>query len=258
MATLAHFFWDGPLTDMQRLAFLSAKDAGFDVTVWSTQDLVLPSGIKLGNALDIVDPAKIAHVSYESWGSAAGDTHARRALYSDFVRAELVYRLGGWWFDADCLILRPVEEWEELAKDRHVVVGQQPNDPGIVDLNNAVLHFPNKNLAKTYSDHVYQKMGVGGVFPWGFFGPTALTYTVLTQGRAKDISPEEHFYGIGFDDSEKMYSAKAADKKFCYDKLEDAYCVHWWNSSWKSKKYGNTAPEGSFFHDFFIKHGLAA
>jgi hypothetical protein len=256
--TLGHFFWDGPLTDMQRLAFLSAKDAGFDVTVWSTQDLDLPEGVKLGNALEIVDPKVLANVRYGSWGSAEGDLHASRALYSDFVRAELLHRYGGWWLDSDCLILRPVEDWEKMAEGKHVVAGQEPSYQPVISLNNAVVHFPNKNLAQVFVQHVYQKIGVGGVFPWAFFGPVALTHIVLTQGRVQDISPVTDFYPIDYAESEKMYSTKAEDKKFCYDRSVDSYCIHWWNSSWKSKNYGDVPPKGSFFDDFFKKYGLSA
>lgn len=254
---VAHFFWEGALTNFQLLSFKSAHDAGFKVIVWSlTPHENLPDYLEWRDANDMVDPSILNKITqYYSTESEEKIRHSNVALYSDFFRAAVLAKLGGWWFDADVVVLRPAEDYLKLAATRTVVVGHEQSE--LISFGIGVLHFTNKYLAAEYYNHMLTKLeNLSGDLPWAFFGPKIATHFLLTKGLLKDALPEEAFYPIPFMLAPKMYNRK--EKEECDALVESAYAIHWWNSAWHSKKHGNTPPKGSFFAELFSKHGFDA
>lgn len=256
-APVAHFFWEGALTNFQLLSFKSAHDAGFKVIVWSlTPHEDLPDYLEGRDSSEYLDPSILDKVFYYFHGDAPEKVrHANISLYSDFFRAAVLAKLGGWWFDADIVVLRPAQDYLDLAATRSVVIGKEQSSH--VSLANGLMHFTNKHLAVEYYNMLLTKLeNVSGGLPWAFFGPTIVTHFLLTKNLLKDALSEEAFYPISFMDAPKMY--KLYYKGECKQLIEGSYAIHWWNSAWHSKKHGNIPPKGSFFADLFVKHGFDA
>jgi hypothetical protein len=252
---VAHFFWEGILTNFQLLSFKSAHDAGFKVIVWSlTPHKNLPEYVEGRDSIEYFDPKVLNRITqYYSSETAEKITHSNIALYSDFFRAAVLAKLGGWWFDADVVVLRPAQDYVDLAATRTVVVGHEQS--AWISFGIGVLHFVNKNLAVDYFNTMRTKLeNVSGDLPWAFFGPKFATHYLIGKGVINDALPENAFYPIPFADAPKMY--QRAKKRECNRMVEGAYAIHWWNSAWHSKEYGNTPPVGSFFEELFTKHGF--
>lgn len=130
------------------------------------------------------------------------------AIASDLFRYRLLYVKGGWYFDTDCLLLRPLTPFF----DRDYVFARQDANA----VNNGVMKFPagDPMLSRMYKEcvrigpekHKYGLLGiVGGRIPrvrryfligWAEFGPSMLTRHLMETGLISHALPPESFYPI--------------------------------------------------------------
>lgn len=249
---VAHFFWEGALTNFQLLSYKSAHDAGFKVIVWSLTPHNLPDYVEGRDSREVLAPEDVQHLSMEYWGSPV---HSQRALYSDFFRVAVVDTFGGWWFDSDVVVLKPAGEFEKLKQDRQLVAAFE--DPVLSRVNNAVLAFGSKALASEYRSHMeHLRTNSPPVAQWAFYGPHALTMFLVPKGLLKDILPMSAVYPIPFSSATRMFSTTNPDKVFCEQAIKDSFVLHWWNSCVNAYVKSGKPPKGSFFADLFVKHGF--
>lgn len=100
-----HFFWvQGPLSALARLSVASFAGQGYEVNLW-TYDTGLasqiPPGVKLRDANEVMPQSNVfAYSQGEGKGSYAGT--------ADIFRVLLLARHGGWYFDTDVTLLKPI------------------------------------------------------------------------------------------------------------------------------------------------------
>src|SRR5208282_4090582 len=93
---------------------------------------------------------------YERVKTSFARTYGEAAGYhetSDLFRYKLLYEKGGWYFDTDCLLLKPLTP----LFDRDYVFGWELP----IEVNNAVLKFPKGDvmLDQLYNEHVQSPVG---------------------------------------------------------------------------------------------------
>lgn len=251
---VAHFFWEGALTNFQLLSYKSAHDAGFKVVVWSLTPRALPDYVEGRDSREILAPEDVHHLSMQYWGSPV---HAERALYSDFFRVAVLNKLGGWWFDSDVVVLKSAREFEAMKRGRSIVAAFE--EPALNRVNNAVMSFVSAPLAREYADHMeHLRTNCPPSAPWAFYGPDSLTRFLITRGFLKDILPMSAVYPIKFSQAPLMFSSAEADKLFCEQAIKDSHVLHWWNSCATKYVASGRPPKHSFFADLFVKHGFDA
>lgn len=249
-------FWDGEITTYQKASILSAYNAGFHVILWSFEKHDLPKEIEQRDAEDILLRNEVEDLEYSGWHAKQSADHRARALYSDFFRAEVLDKMGGWWFDTDLLFFKTAEEFEAL-RNRKVIAGEEPHT--FFSVNNAVLAFGSDKYATLYKRYLYALGSRGGSHKWGAFGPGALNKIFDKLELADEVMPQEAFYPVGVGDRKHMYTPSRMSNQLCYSKVKNSYCLHWWNSSEFNKKSGNIdkPPAGSFlgleFNKVFAK-----
>ena len=118
-------------------------------------------------------------------GGAYGYTQA-----ADLFRYRLLYEKGGWYFDTDCLLLKPLTP----LFDRDYVFGFY----NATDVNNAVLKFPKGHvlLDQIYKESV-QKVPDPETWPSGV-GPSLLTQYVKKFNLIDKALPRDYFYAISW------------------------------------------------------------
>ncbi len=186
------FFWsEGPLNWVSQLCLRSfTRYSGATVHLYSYDPDLNPDirGCVCHDASEYL-PREI-HERVKSrfektFGGAYGYTQA-----ADLFRYRLLYEKGGWYFDTDCLLLKPLTP----LFDRDYVFGFY----NATDVNNAVLKFPKGHvlLDQIYKESV-QKVPDPGTWPSGV-GPSLLAQYVKKFNLIDKALPRDYFYAISW------------------------------------------------------------
>ena len=119
-------FWHGsPLSPYHLFCLQSFVSRGHRIELFSYEPaFVVPSWIVLRDAAEILPCERVFR--YQS-----GPGKGSPALHANLFRLCMLERLGGWWIDADVLLLRP-----QLPEDAHFFA------PDGDHFSNAILKFP--------------------------------------------------------------------------------------------------------------------
>lgn len=242
MNKTAHFFWHGQLTLYEYNCIRSFVLKGFDVNVWSFQNLNIPSGAKLCSASDIVQEEKIHNFTMDGKKNSL-------AAFSDYFRLVLLKHESGWWFDADCICLRSVDEFNQLTKNSSFIVGKESEQY----VNNAVI-FSNSNVV-TQLLHNAELLctKLKNNFSWGEIGPKLLTSFVNENNLEITVLSEKYFYPIHYKDALTILDPNLT--KLIEENTKHSYTLHLWNEVLRKKNVNKfiMPPDGSFLHQQFIK-----
>lgn len=106
------------------------------------------------------------------------------ATAADLFRYKLLYEKGGWYFDTDCLLLKPLTP----LFDRDYVFGWET----ATRVNNAVLKFPKGDvmLDQLYNEHVQSPVGDTWM---SLFTQYLKKFNLIDRAL-----PREYFYGINW------------------------------------------------------------
>jgi hypothetical protein len=119
--TIINTFWQGaPLPPLMWACMRSFVYHGHRIRVFSYNDLVVPHGVRLEDANDVL-PQGGASANYRTI-----------AQHADIFRYELLHRFGGWWVDTDVYCLTSTLPLQPYA--------WAEQEPGVI--NNAILKFP--------------------------------------------------------------------------------------------------------------------
>jgi hypothetical protein len=126
-------FWHGPFSPYEALCLSSFVAAGIAVELFSEEPVAgLPVGVTRRNAREILD-RDVALYRHEFDGPSP-------ALHANHFRYALLERLGGWWIDADIMLLA------SSLPATTIFIARQSDGA----LNNSVMRFP--------SDHPLMKI----------------------------------------------------------------------------------------------------
>lgn len=216
---LQMFWFDGPLDWVSKLCIRSfVRFPGIKVYLYSYDKVADPQipGCRWMDANKIL-PFEEA----DKWRTSIGQ-HGVPAVSSLF-RYQLLFKAGGWYFDTDCLLVRPLTP---LLNLRYAFARQ---DSEIVA--NGVMKFPKRHrmLESLYEEciRVDPKQ-----YQWGLFGPKLFTKHLKETGLIHKALPPEYFYPIHFSQMERFREP--------FIQGERTFIVHLWNEilrrqSWKAE-----------------------
>lgn len=242
---LANFFWHGTLTNYELVCIKSFVEFGFDVNVWSYQDLILPSGAKLMNAREILS---IDHLTAYTQNKQPQNL----AAFSDVFRFTMLDNVGGWWFDTDCLCLRSVDDFVKLTNNRRVVAGLE--DSQYVACG--AIYFDDKTVSKLFLNELHKrcKESNNRFKGWGWIGPKMFTEVIKNNGLFDQMCSPNTFYPISWREYKEMFDPSLAD--VVSNKCNEGYTCHLWNELFKRDGINKNIPplENSWIHQIFKKY----
>jgi hypothetical protein len=234
----ANFFWHGQMTQYELFCIESFVHHGFDVNVWSYTPL---SSLRFNDAREILD---ISHLRKYS----QGNKKANIAAFSDVFRFNLLHQRGGWWFDADCICLKDVNEFELLMHDKKIVAGYEDRNR----IGSAVLWFDDKQTSSLFLNELQQRCETNkNTFKaWGHIGPIMVTDVVKKHDLTSDICTPNYFYPVHyhkfslFFESTKIHEVE----KLC----SNSYTCHLWDSLFRKYRINKKIiPKGSWLHKMY-------
>ena len=127
---------------------------------------------------------------------------------ADIIRYEVLYKYGGYYFDADSICIEPIDE-ELMSKLAFAGYENETVRPGLVA--NGTMAFPvNHPLCREAIDWIL-KNNISGIPAWMCVGPTLLT-NLLNTGQYNDVTifPSYyflplHYTGNRYDGHSKIY-----------------------------------------------------
>ena len=222
-----HFFWSGKFTDYQLASILSYKQKGFDVTLWTLDDINLNRyniPVKNSNSVVKFDPNQRYTNFYTK--KDQNDFYGQISFYSDILRLKILSTEEVNYSDLDVLCLKDYDEWNNQLKDCDIGVAMGPADMvnnGII-INNNQTHF--KELDRIANEWLKNKKSP---YEWTLVGPNLLTKYI----KFKQIKflPKEIFYPVQLEEWSKGFSSNIDDVNYCIEKTKNSLAYHWWNDA---------------------------
>lgn len=213
----ANFFWSSTELKPHIISSYNSFIAnGWDVTVWTLDpDLNFPSHLNVRNASEIVDSSLFGSFSYEHCNIDA-------VPFSDVFRLYVMKHTKGWWFDSDCICLRPYSEFEKVSIGKDYVAGWEFDG----NVNNAVLYFNNNELLDELIEFITGK--ISPVMPWAYLGPALLTEFLVNKGIADQALPTPLLYNVNWPDA--PLALQGEHFHYLESLLSEALVYHFYNS----------------------------
>lgn len=241
MKQTAHFFWQGEISLYEYNCIQSFQSNGFNVNVWAFHDLNIPAGAQLKSASKIIKEDKLNSFTMDG-------KQGSLAAFSDYFRLLLLKEEGGWWFDTDCICLRPAEEFKKLTEDSSFLVGLESPDY----INNAVIFSTSTIIDTIIKDADELCVRNNNNFAWGEIGPKLMTSFVNKNNLFKNVVSQEYFYPIHY--KEALSILDPAQILNVEEKIKNSYTLHLWNEILRKKSINKNEmpPVGSFLHKKFM------
>ena len=236
----ANFFWHGKALSLYEYACISSfVKNGFDVNVYSYDELRLPGGSFLCDATEILP---ITDLKKYTQAGLKGNL----AAFSDAFRYQLIKKKGGWWFDSDVLCLASSDDFVEIFKNKEIKLSlgyQAQNDVAV-----GVLYIDDNDLLQTIIDRLES---VGTDFQWGEIGPKLVTGIINELDINHLVDPKYYFYPI-YKNFQKMFDPLSVE--WCKERVSKSFTLHLWNDLLRRYKIPKNImpPSGSYLHEIFL------
>lgn len=245
---IANFFWEGKLTILEKACIKSFIDNGFNVKLWSYNNLEF-EGAETCNAAEVLSYDTLYSLCSHDDANGKTKTQSSLAAISDVLRIALINHVGGgWWFDTDCFCLRPVEDFTKLRNGAKLCAGIQYNS----FVTNGALYMDTE-YSKKYLDDLIKFVYLmrNKRKEWGVFGPKFLQTFIKNNNSKTAILPKEFFYGIGWDEFDYFVDPKLYNK--AKEKIKNSYLSHIFTTSFNTRKLNKNeyCPEGSLLDEFY-------
>jgi Family of unknown function (DUF6065) len=226
-------FWHGELNAYQLLCLRSFADRGHHVVLFSYDpSLALPAWIERRDAAEILSPERVLSRSVN--GSEASLAHVNLFRYA------LLQRDGGWWFDADTVLLKA-----DLPQDQMFFAASGERDfvsPGLVK-------FPRGHplLAAAVEQSNGSEVGL-----WAHSGAALFTQLLNRHGLMQYCRPREEISPIPWFELEALFDPKRVEEVRSRCAASCALDLH--HEFWRGAGIPHrlAAPEGSFL-DLLIR-----
>lgn len=204
-------FWHGSaLSPWEEMSLLSFLAAGHEVEIYAYDDLVVPLGVSLCDAGQIL-PRSSVFAYREGWAKGSFAACSNRFRYA------LLHQKGGIWTDADVLCLRPLDDLPDAT------IGWENHDA----VNGAVMKFSAGHPAM--AELFERASALADDIVLGQAGPWLLTTIVQERCFPLNIVPIRAFYPIHWSEAWKLIEPDRAAE--CDTATAGSYCVHWWNGA---------------------------
>jgi hypothetical protein len=239
MSKIANFFWHGNISLFEYNCIKTFIKKGFNVKVWSFDNLNLPIGSKNYDAGKILHKDKLFSITMNKKSrSLAG--------FADLFRYYLMSKEEGWWFDADCVCLADMEKFLDLSTNSFVAGWEDKNN-----VNNAVMlmdHYIAKKFVFRADEICLTK---NNMLEWGEIGPRMVTSLVRELNLESVCLPEKYFYPIHYKDA--LLALDPAQFEIVESSCKDSFIYHTWNEVLRKNNVNKDAMpyEGSFLYKHF-------
>jgi glycosyltransferase involved in cell wall biosynthesis len=239
--TIRTFWHGGPLGPYRLVGLRSFVDRGHRVELFTYDpEIAVPDWLERRNANEIW-PADRVLMYRRDLGRGSF------ALHANLFRYAMLHKLGGWWVDADVVLLRP-----ELPKGQ-IFFALECEAP--VRVTFSVLKLPSGHPA--LAEALDRCIEVGETVPYGETGPDLLSKMVVKYGLAECGSPMDSAYPLSALDVRALFDPQrcAALKQRC----ANATFVHLFNETWRRAGIPHYLgpPRGSFMEHLLLSHGVA-
>jgi len=222
----ANFFWVGNLSEYELSNFRSFKENGFIVNIWTYQDINNQNNnldklkeFNIKNAQEILDVSLLRKFRQRNQKSSM-------ASFANIFRLELLNKYGGWWFDADCICIKNVQDFIELSSRNDFIIGREYKDY----TGNSVLYFKKKDVLEGLIQKTWEKIHEKNFnFFWGEIGPDLISDVFLDKRIMDKTLDEKYFYKISADEFSLFFTNNKNKKENLRLLLEDSYVCHTWN-----------------------------
>lgn len=245
-----HSLWVGPrMTALQWASMSSFVRTGHVLHLY-TDDVTrpLPKGV-VALPLPAFMPKRLWR-----FGPRANEACGSLALYADLMRAEHLYRYGGWWTDLDVISLKPFPDvpacglglgWQEPPGSERTnmaavgVLGATPGNPGM-DLLRKRIRYPwlgspwESPVKRIYHairlwDTVFRPWNVW----WSYSGgPPAITSIVRYLGIEDEVFPYDVFYPVPYPNWRDLLAEDLSQLKVDFS---STVAVHVWGELYRQE-----------------------
>ena len=244
----ANFFWSGDLSIYELANFKSFKENGFIVNVWIYLNEE-KTNLNEFQEFNVKDASEILDISMLK-KFTQGNQKANLSSFSNIFRFQLLKKYGGWWFDADCICLKNVDEFIKLANENEFVIGREHEDY----TGSSVLFFNETNILDTIVKEAWGKIEEKDFnFFWGEIGPDLISEIFLRDNLMTATFDESYFYKISAD---KFYLLFDNKNIHIEEYLNESYVCHYWNEMLNRSliKKDTLPPEGSYMYKHLDRH----
>lgn len=176
----AQFLWiGGSLSPLEQLSLRSFLDHGYTVHLYTYGEVIgVPPGVSLKDGRDILPSARI--FAYEAEGFGKGSY----AGFADLFRYHLLYKKGGWWFDMDCISIRPLPAPADLW-----ISSSFEGRWGTVANSCAIYAPPGHPILAKLCEESTKLVGTENFGGFGSTGPYLLHRIVAEHALQPNVSP---------------------------------------------------------------------
>lgn len=251
-ANVANFFWVGNISIYEILSIKSFIDNGFNVNLWTYQNSFENIDELAILDVNICDASKILDKKL-MYKFSQGKQKSNPASFANLFRLELLQKVGGWWFDLDCICIKDVSKFEALALNKKYIFGLEYKNY----VGNSVLYFQDKTLLQDLIKRVYLEIDKNNYkFYWGQIGPDLISSFLLKTNLINEAVEQKYFYDIPAKKFNSLLKVREEyqEVQTYFDK--DALVCHIWNEMFKKHIYNKNKlpPKNSILDKFFEKH----
>lgn len=242
----ANFFWHGAKLPLWNyLCVKSFVDNGFNVNVWTYDELDVPNGANVRDASLYCKREDLASITQNGKQGCL-------SAFSDLFRWSFLEKEQGWWFDTDCLCLKHESEFAKLVDGATLVAGIEPS-PGRDLVATAVLNVPNKDVAHMIKSLIDKTLEITNRnISWAQISVQMITDLVeRAPVLANGIVDKYHFCPVA-----PQEAGKAASPAYVQELEEltaNSYVYHFWNEMMRRGGINcdEMPPQGSYLHNKF-------
>lgn len=246
---IAHIFWHGELTELEKTSVKSFVKNGFITKLWSYTGLQVDGAESCDARLILPEENLLKYKQRHFENKDSSKYYSSLAAFSDAFRWNVIRKFGGWWFDADCYCLKPESEFAKLRKDAPIIAGLQDHRSPSV---NSGVFYANETVSQLLCEELDMLCDAFeyNFDNWGMIGPELIS-TVIQKNRLTDyIQPIDKFYAIAHSDFNDFIEPEQKIIAKC--KIADSYVTHIWHSKLECYNVDkNNPPVNSLLYEFY-------
>jgi hypothetical protein len=253
-SNVANFFWIGELTIYEIFCINSFLKNGFKVNLWSYEDGFNKNIFDNNNNLNILYAGEIVDLNVLYKFKQDSQKYSISS-FTNLFRYKLLKQNYGWWFDSDCLCLKNVSYFEELANHKEFVLGREEDKKYGTLVNGSVMYLRDDQMIDWFIDYIENKLKDDNVnFYWGEIGPNLITKKLKDDDKYFDTEETNIFYPIDASSFELMFSNNKKNVDYLETITENSYVIHLWNEMTRRHfiNKNKLPPKNSFLYKKFL------
>jgi len=225
--------WVGDaLSTLERLSLSSFLKHKHEYHLYTYCDVAgVPEGVVIKDANKIVPERDIFYLK-----SGAGKGSV--APFADLFRYKMLFEMGGWWADTDCVCVRPFDFTRE-----YVFSSESGGDNNPIVPDNGVIKATSGSEVVDYCYKRSMTLDRNSI-QWSETGPKLIASALSEYGLNDYVQHPQAFCPLACQALPYMLVSDAS-----LFNLEGAYTIHFWNELWRRYRIDKNAayPAGSLF-----------